>query len=31
MEINCPRCGEKLACKWCGFVYGDEEEAEEGT
>jgi len=28
MAINCPECQRTLACRWCGFVYGGEEEDE---
>jgi hypothetical protein len=30
MELLCPECQHKLVCKWCGFVYGAEEDEQEG-
>jgi DNA-directed RNA polymerase subunit RPC12/RpoP len=23
MQVACPECQAVLACKWCGYVYGD--------
>lgn len=28
MQVVCPECQKLLACKSCGFVYGEEEDAE---
>lgn len=25
MQVACPECHEVLACKQCGYVYGEEE------
>jgi hypothetical protein len=30
MQIYCPECHAVLKCKSCGFVYGEEEEENEG-
>jgi hypothetical protein len=30
MRVACPECQQLLACKSCGFVYGEEEQDEEG-
>ncbi len=30
MEIFCPECEHQLVCKACGFVYGGEEDDDEG-
>jgi hypothetical protein len=31
MQVACPACHKLLICKSCGFVYGEEEESEEGA
>jgi hypothetical protein len=28
MQVNCPECQKPLICRVCGFVFGEEEEAE---
>jgi hypothetical protein len=29
VQVLCPECQKLLACKVCGFVYGEEDEGEE--
>ena len=26
MQIGCPECQAVLTCKWCGYVYGEEDD-----
>ena len=28
-HVYCPECGKTLACRACGFVFGEDEEKEE--
>jgi hypothetical protein len=30
MQVSCPECQKLLVCKVCGFVYGEEDDEEEG-
>jgi hypothetical protein len=30
MQVACPECHKVLTCKSCGFVYGEQEESEDG-
>jgi hypothetical protein len=25
MQIGCPECQAVLTCKWCGYVYGEDQ------
>jgi len=29
MQIACPECHAVLTCKWCGYVYGEEDDKTE--
>lgn len=29
MEISCPECQQVLVCKWCGFIFGADQDEDE--